>query len=99
MSSPADEEKPAKVPGWKQPWDTWRILMMVGSLLLLAIAFGQIGDVKWLPEWGRIVGFAVGYGLLGYGFYLAMQMRKERMQQRLEEEKKRKKKVSLRDQG
>ena len=87
-SSPPDEEGPKKVPGWRQPWDTWRLLMMAGSLVLLGLAFSRVGDQDRLPEWLVVVFYAVGYGLLAYGFLLAMRTKKEIRMQRLEEEKK-----------
>lgn len=99
-SSPAEPEAPPegpkKVPGWRQPWERWRILMLCGSLVLLGLAFSQFGGRDRLPEWATVAIYAVGYGLLGYGFFLAMQTRKKRIQERVEGEKK---KVSPRDPG
>lgn len=97
MSSPADEQKPKKVPGWRQPWDTWRILMMVGSLVLLGLAFSQVGGRARLPEFATVAIYAIGYGLLGYGFFLAMRTRKGLRAKREQEEKE--KRVSPRDRG
>jgi hypothetical protein len=97
-SSPADEEteeRPKKVPGWRQPWDTWRIMMMAGSLVLLGLAFSQTGGRTRLPEWGMAAVYAVGYGLLAYGFFLAMRTRKDLRAKR--EAKEKEKKVSPRD--
>lgn len=99
-SSPADdeiEEKPKKVPGWRQPWDRWRILMMAGSIVLLGLAFSQTGGRTRLPEWGMAAVYAVGYGLLAYGFFLAMRTRKDLRTKR--EAAKKVKKVSPRDPG
>jgi hypothetical protein len=99
-SSPADEEieeSPKKVPGWRQPWDTWRIVMMAGSLVLLGLAFSRMGGRTRLPEWGMAAVYAVGYGLLAYGFFLAMRTRKDLKAKREAEEKE--KKVSPRDPG
>ena len=101
-SSPADEEiqeGPKKVPGWRQPWDTWRILMMAGSLVLLGLAFSQTGGRARLPEWGMVAFYAIGYGLLAYGFVLAMRTRKDLRAKREAEEKKKKRRVSPRDPG
>ncbi len=97
--SPADDEKPEKLPGWRQPWEAWRILMMAGSLVLLTLAFSQTGGRARLPEWATVALYAAGYGLLGYGFFLAMRTRKERREKRMQEEKKKRKKVSPRDRG
>ena len=97
MSSPAEEQKPKKVPGWRQPWDPWRIMMMSGSLVLLGLAFSQTGGRARLPEVATVAIYAIGYGLLGYGFFLAMRTRKDLRAKREQEEKK--KRVSPRDRG
>jgi hypothetical protein len=98
-SLPDDEgvsPKPEKVPGWRQPWDAWRILMLAGSLVLLGLAFSQTGGRTRLPEWATVAVYAVGYGMLGFGFFLAMKTRREaREKQRASE----KKGVSPRDRG
>ena len=94
MSSPPDEQKPPKVPGWRQPWDTWRLLMIAGSLVLLGLALSRTGGNR-LPVWLEIAIQMIGFGLLAYGFYAAMRTRKEIAAKRLEE----KKKVSPRDRG
>ena len=96
-SSPADEPKPKKVPGWRQPWDPWRLMMMAGSLVLLGLAFSQTGGRARLPEFATVAIYAIGYGLLGYGFFLAMRTRKDLRAKREQEEKK--KRVSPRDRG
>lgn len=97
MSSPADEgETPnKKVPGWRQPWERWRILMLTGSLVLLGLAFSRLGGRDRLPEWLTVAIYAVGYGILAYGFFLAMRARKGVAPERRQE----KKKVSPRDPG
>ena len=94
MSSPPDEEKPRKVPGWRQPWDAWRLLMIAGSLVLLGLALSRT-DGNRLPMWLEIGIQMIGFGLLAGGFYLAMRTRREIAAKRLEEEKK----VSPRDRG
>lgn len=95
MSSPAEEEnKPEKVPGWRQPWETWRIVMLTGSLILLGLAFSRTGGEERLPGWLSTAIFVIGYGLLAYGFFLAMRRRKG-----IREERERQKKVSPRDRG
>ena len=94
-----DQAAPKKVPGWRQPWEPWRIMMLCGSLVLLGLAFSQFGDRQRLPEWATVAIYAVGYGLLGYGFFLAMRTRRDVRTKREAEEEKKKKKVSPRDQG
>lgn len=97
MSSPADDERPPekKVPGWRQPWDTWRIVMLTGSLILLALAFTRTGGEDRLPGWLSTAIFAIGYGVLAYGFFLAMRARRALREEREEQRKK----VSPRDPG
>ena len=98
MTSSPPEETPKKVPGWRQPWDTWRILMFAGSLVLLGLAFTNFGARDRLPEWVVVALYAIGYGLLAYGFMLAMRTKKGITTRRSKEEKKAKK-VSPRDPG
>ena len=76
MSSLPDDEKPQRVPGWRQPWDTWRITMFGGSLVLLALALFRGRDSS-LPDWFLVAGQFVGYGMLAFGFYLAMKTKKK----------------------
>ena len=72
MSSPP---KTKKVPGWRQPWDTWRVLMFGGSIVLLAITIAQgLGE---LPRWFELFAQFVGYALLIVGFGLAMKLRRD----------------------
>ncbi|MBW3594980.1 MAG: NADH-quinone oxidoreductase subunit K [Actinobacteria bacterium] len=99
MSSPPEETEEKKTPGWRQPWDPWRILMFTGSMILLGLAFARLGGEDRLPQWLMIGLYAIGFGLLAYGFALAMRTKKEILAQRAQEEKKRKKKVSPRDPG
>lgn len=101
MSLPPDTEAPEtdapkKVPGWRQPWDRWRILMFAGSIVLLGLAIARVGGPERIPGWLTTAVYLFGYGLLGYGFFLAMRTRKEIRAKREAEEKK-KKRVSLRD--
>jgi hypothetical protein len=70
--------------------------MIAGSLVLLGLAFSRTGGNR-LPLWLEIGIQMVGFGLLAFGFYLAMRTRKELAAKRLEEQKKRK--VSPRDRG
>ena len=72
MSSPP---KAKKVPGWRQPWDTWRITMLGGSIILLLITIAQ--GLREMPRWFELLAYFVGYGMLIVGFGLAMKMRKE----------------------
>lgn len=74
MSSPADDKK---VPGWRQPWDTWRILMFTGAIVLLLLAFSRAGGEERLPDWLSVALQFVGYVLLAVGFFLAMKLRRE----------------------
>lgn len=80
MSSLPDtqlEPKPQKVPGWKQPWDRGRILMIVGCVMLLLLSLAQ-GITKFgLPRWFDIVVRVSGYLLLVIGFGLRMKLKRE----------------------
>ena len=67
--------------------------MFAGSLVLLGLAFSNVGGQNRLPEWLMVAFYAVGYGLLAFGFLLAMRTKKEIRMQRLEEEKKTKKRA------
>ncbi len=97
MSLPPEPraQKKGPVPPWRQAWDTWRILMMAGALVLLVLAFTRVGGEDRLPGWFSFVATAIGYGLLAFGFLLAMRRRREIKAKREEKSKK----VSPRDQG
>ena len=72
-----EDERPKKVPGWRQPWDTWRVLMFGGSLLLLTLALARALKPGALPGWMEVVIQIGGYVLVAVGFFLAMKMRRE----------------------
>ena len=95
-SSPPETQTPKKVPGWRQPWERWRILMFTGSLVLLGLALSRVGDQDRVPQVLAVALYAVGFGMLAYGFALAMRTKKEIITKRAAEEKK---KVSPRDPG
>ena len=83
MSSlPEETPKKEKVPGWRQPWDPWRVMMLTGSLVMLAVAFSRIGGENRLPGWLATGLFVLGYALLGIGFFLAMRLRRENIVKR-----------------
>jgi hypothetical protein len=83
MSSPPEEKK-EKVPGWRQPWDTWRLTMMGGALLLLGAALAR-GFLE-LPSAVVITSQWTGYIVLAIGFAMAMRTRKELQEKRKKEE-------------
>ena len=89
MSSPANDKK---VPGWRQPWDTWRIMMFAGAIVLLLLAFTRAGGRERLPDWLFISLQFGGYALLAIGFFLAMRLRREIKERRESEMKAKKKK-------
>lgn len=90
MSSPPDDarEPHKRVPGWRQPWEPWRIVMLTGSLILLGLAFTRTGGEERLPGWLSTAIFMVGYATLAYGFFLAMKMRKDLKAKREKQRKK-----------
>ena len=96
-SSPPEEEEQQKVPGWRQPWDPWRILMFTGSMILLVLVLTRGGEQDRFPAWFDIGVQAIGYALVAIGFFLAMRTRRELREKHESEEKK--KKVSPRDPG
>ena len=77
---------PPKVPGWRQPWDPWRITMFAGALVLLAASLANGFTRGDLPDWLRISTQVIGWALLAVGFTLAMRKRRD-----LREEQKEKK--------
>ena len=98
MSSPPESTE-KRTPGWRQPWDPWRVLMFTGAMILLGLAVSRVGGQDRLPGWLTVAIYAVGYGLLAYGFFLAMRTRKALREKREAEEKAKKRKVSPRDRG
>lgn len=77
------EEPVKKVPGWRQPWDTWRIVMMGGAVILLGTALARgLAD---LPDGFLIATQWIGYIVLAVGFGMAMRLRKELQEKRRKE--------------
>ena len=80
-TGPPDTEplaKPRKVPGWKQPWDPGRKLMVAGCVVILGLTIAQAATDFGLPRWLDIVARFTGYGLLIVGFTLMMRAKRER---------------------
>jgi hypothetical protein len=84
MSSPPEPTEPKKVPGWRQPWDPWRLTMMGGAVLLLAAALSR--SFLDLPSAVVIASQWTGYIVLAIGFAMAMRARKEIQEKRKKEE-------------
>lgn len=55
-------------------WPRWRILMLVGAVILLAASILQTMDD--LPQWVGVGLYFGGYVLLAYGFFSALSARK-----------------------
>ncbi|MGH2807259.1 MAG: hypothetical protein ACRDKT_08285 [Actinomycetota bacterium] len=72
-----------KVPGWRQPWDTWRLTMMGGAVVLLGAALAR--GLLDLPRAVEIALQAIGYVALAVGFGMAMRVRKELQDKRKKE--------------
>ena len=80
MSSLPDtqlEPKPKKVPGWKQPWDRGRILMIVGCVILLLLSLIQGITHFGLARWVDVVVRVSGWLILAAGFGLRMKMKRD----------------------
>lgn len=71
--------------------------MFTGSMILLGLAFSRVGGENRLPGWLTVVIYAIGYGLLAYGFFLSMRTRRALREKREAEDKEKKKKLSPRD--
>lgn len=65
----------------KYPWDTWRVVMLTGALMQLAIAIVRMNDDGAGASWLTAASW-IGYGLLAAGFMLAMRKRSELKEQR-----------------
>lgn len=72
---PAGEPAPAK-PKWYSYWPKWRRIMMSGAVILLAgsLTPALVGAEN-APAGVSNASFIIGYGLLAYGFFLAMRAR------------------------
>ena len=64
------------VPGWKQPWDRGRIVMITGCLMLLTLSIVQGVTHFGLPRWLDIVIRVTGYLLLAGGFGLRLRTKR-----------------------
>ena len=91
---PAGAPRPPK-PKWYSYWPKWRRIMMAGALTLLAGALvpAIMGGEDKAPTWLPNATLIIGYGMLAYGFFLAMrarstgtQVKKEERAEVLEEE-------------
>ena len=82
---PVGEPAPSR-PKWYSYWPKWRRIMMSGAVILLVGALvpaimGPANAPTWLPN----AAFIIGYGLLAYGFFLAMRARSAATEIRKEE--------------
>ena len=69
--------RPKKVPGWRQPWDPGRKLMVGGCVLLLGLTIAQGVTEFGLTRWVDAVVRVAGYVLLLVGFGLRMKLKRE----------------------
>lgn len=77
-SQPPDaEEPPSPEPiRWYNYWPKWRRVMMSGAVILLVGSLvNAVTDESWITDWVPNATFVVGYGLLAWGFWLAMSLR------------------------
>ena len=75
-SPPVDPPAPPETPPPTTKWPKWRVMMLIGALILLGAAILDTA-AKDLPGWIGIVVFFVGYVFLAYGFFTALSARRD----------------------
>ena len=76
-----DTSEPRPVP---TKWPRWRITMLAGAILLLAVTIADAA-IDAFPSGLYGAAFFIGYMLLAYGFFLAMNARREASQKKRDE--------------
>jgi len=77
-------EQPA---GRRRRFETWRKVMIAGTLLLLALTIGDALMEGHPARWISLPIGMAGYVLLMFGFVLAMRQRREAMEKRAARER------------
>jgi small neutral amino acid transporter SnatA (MarC family) len=77
-------EQPA---GRKRRFETWRKVMIAGTLLLLALTIGDAVMDGHPSRWISVPIGMAGYVLLMFGFVLAMRRRREAQEERVARER------------
>jgi small neutral amino acid transporter SnatA (MarC family) len=77
-------EQPA---GRRRRFETWRKVMIAGTLLLLALMIGDALMEGHPARWISLPIGMAGYVLLMFGFVLAMRQRREAMEKRAARER------------
>jgi small neutral amino acid transporter SnatA (MarC family) len=73
--------------GRKRRFETWRKVMIAGTLLLLALTIGDAVMDGHPARWISIPVGMAGYVLLMFGFVLAMRRRREAQEERAARER------------
>jgi hypothetical protein len=56
-------------------WPRWRVLMLIGAVILLGVAILEAKDA--LPHWALVAIYFTGYVFLAYGFFSALSARRK----------------------
>lgn len=85
--TPLPESSPPPKPRWYNYWPKWRRVLMAGALILLAGSLvNAVTTESWITDWVPNATFVIGYGLLAWGFFLAMRARTEVKSRAMEED-------------
>jgi hypothetical protein len=77
-------EQPARR---RRPFETWRKVMIAGTLILLALTIGDAAMEGHPAPWIGVPLGVIGYVLLMLGFVLAMKKRREAQEKRAARER------------
>jgi hypothetical protein len=72
---PSANSESKRLPSWRGPWPLWRLLMLCGSLILLANALAKAFIDAGVPRSIDVIATAAGFVLLAAGFGTRMRSR------------------------
>ena len=72
---PSANSESKRPPPWRGPWPLWRLLMLCGSVILLANALAKALIDAGVPRPIDVVATAAGFVLLAAGFGARMRSR------------------------
>lgn len=72
---PPGASGPPETPPPASKWPRWRVLMLIGAVILLGVAILEAAADD-VPRWLRLGIYFVGYVLLAYGFFSALSARR-----------------------